>query len=356
MSDSSNEKTEKATPKKRQDARKEGQVLKSQDLVIAACAMAVFGFMLAYSDRFVEGLTKIISSFLDPGFILSQMESFDEAMLPNLFSRMISSAAGILLPLFAVTVVIAVVSNVAQVGFMFTGKAIQPKASKINPLKGFKRMFSMQSIVQMLKSILKILLLGIVFYNFFKEFMLDVPSLMFSESAPVMSEIFRLIFNTAVKMGGVMLGIGILDFFYQWYKYEKDLKMTKQEIKDEYKTTEGDPQIKGRIRQKQREMSQMRMMDSVPTADVVITNPTHFAVALRYKEGTDKAPTVVAKGQDYIARKIKERARESGVEIVEDKPLARSLFSMCEVGQEIPTELYQAVADILVFVYRQKQR
>jgi flagellar biosynthetic protein FlhB len=257
-------------------------------------------------------------------------------------------------PFLALALVAGIAINIVQVGFLFTTKPLMPELNKINPISGFKRMFSVKSLVELAKSVLKIVILGIIAYMGYMRLIADFPFYVERELGESLLLIFRNALNIGIQMCVAMVFISLADFIFQHFKHEKDLKMTKQEVKDEWKNAEGDPKIKGKIRQKQRQMSAMRMMASVPEADVVITNPTHYAVALKYEEGGKTAPLVVAKGIDHIARKIKEVAMEHDVQIVEDKPLAQSLYNLCEVDDEIPAELYQAVADILVFVYRQK--
>jgi flagellar biosynthetic protein FlhB len=260
----------------------------------------------------------------------------------------------LLFPLMLVSIVAGLLINLIQVGFLFTTKPLKPELKKLSPVSGLKRMFSSRTLVELFKSILKIVVLGLIAYNGFVNLMADFPQFV----GRGLYESLFMIFNNAVILGLqmciAMLFISLADFRFQHWKHEKDLRMTKQEVKDEFKNMEGDPKIKGKIRHKQRQMSAMRMMSRVPEADVVITNPTHYAVALKYEDGAKSAPIVLAKGIDFIALKIREVAMEHNIELVEDKPLAQSLYSMCEIDDEIPAELYQAVADILVFVYRQK--
>jgi flagellar biosynthetic protein FlhB len=215
-------------------------------------------------------------------------------------------------------------------------------------------MFSTRTLVELAKSILKITLIGYIAYGDYMNLLDGFPYYVGQDPFSTFMKFMNDAFMMGLRMCIVMVFIAIADYLYQWWKYEKDLRMTKQEVKDEYKMMEGDPQIKGKIRQKQRQMSAMRMMARVPEADVVITNPTHYAVALKYDDKESPAPVVTAKGIDYLALKIREVAKENGVEIVENPPLAQSLYAMCEVDDEIPADLYQAVADVLVFVYRQK--
>ena len=348
------DKTEKATPKKRKDARKKGQVRHSTEVNTTMSILIMFGLLLIIWPWFTQKLMAILSEYLSEQSILMASNGMNQNQIRGIFLRAIMSMLGALFPILGVALVTGVTSNLIQVGFLFTSEPIKPKLEKISPIKGFKRLFSMRTLFELAKSLLKVALLGYVAYNEYKKITVEFP--MYVEQEPYLAflNIMNTAFTIALKMCLVMVFVALADYLYQWWKYEKDLRMTKQEVKDEYKLMEGDPQIKGKIRQKQRQMSAMRMMSRVPEADVVITNPTHYAVALKYDEAVSKAPVLTAKGQDYLARKIKEVALENNISIVENAPLARSLYSTCEVDDEIPEELYQAVADILVFVYRQK--
>jgi flagellar biosynthetic protein FlhB len=208
--------------------------------------------------------------------------------------------------------------------------------------------------MELVKSILKVVVLGYIAYTSYRGLMAEFPNYIGRDLYGMFLGTMNTAFSVSLKMAAAFALIAAGDYLFQWRKFEKDMRMTKQEVKDEYKMTEGDPQIKGKIRQKQRQMSAMRMMAQVPSADVVITNPTHYAVALKYEDGVSEAPVVLAKGKDFLARRIKETAREHGVEMVENRALARSLYEGCEVGDMIPPEFYQVVADILVYAYRKK--
>lgn len=258
-------------------------------------------------------------------------------------------------PFFAFGFVVTALISVIQVGWKVTGKPLQPKFDKFNPINGFKRIFSKDSIFELVKSILKIFVIVYVAYTSIRGHAQDIFILY---EIPLMQAIMlcgTVIINAGLKISLVYLVIGLADFIYQKYRFNEDMKMTKQEVKDEFKNTEGNPEIKGRQRQRMREASRRRMMQDVPKADVVITNPTHFAVAIKYDAETSKAPVVLAKGEDYLAQKIKEAAREHHIEIVENKPLARMLYANVDIGQEIPPELYQAVAEILAMVYNMRE-
>ena len=257
----------------------------------------------------------------------------------------------ILLPVLLIGFAVAFVSDLFQVKWRPTSKPLQPKFSKLNPLNGVKKIFSAQSLVELVKSVAKILLIALVTYSYIK----NKGGLLYALYDMSMMQAVNLIGETVIELGirisAIYMIIAGADFMYQKYKFKNDMKMTKQEVKEEYKNAEGDPEIKGKIKARMREASQRRMMQAIPKADVVITNPTHYAVAIRYDTEVAPAPIVVAKGSDYLAQKIKQIARENNVEIVEDKPLARMLFANVDVDKQIPPELYQAVAEILAMVY-----
>ncbi len=350
---STGEKTESATPKKRQDARERGQVLKSNELVMTGTLLIMFGALKLFTPIIAEGIINFTGSFLS-GQFMTEALSLDN--ITPLMLQMIYGFLSIMLPILAVAVVAAVLINIVQTGFLFSTKALEPKMSRLNPAEGFKRIFSSRTLFELAKSILKIVIIGYIIYA---EINSDLPafSMMMTTSitASIM-EIATLIFNAAFNILIFLMALAVLDYMYQRRKYEKDLMMTKYEVKMEMKQQEGDPQIKGKIRQKQRQMAMMRMMQDVPNADVVITNPTQYAVALKYDEAVGSAPFVLAKGKDLIAAKIKEIAKENEIEMVEDKPLARSIYASCEIGDQIPVDLYQAVAEILARVYKAKSK
>ena len=262
----------------------------------------------------------------------------------------------ILLPILLIGFAVAFISDLFQVKWRPTTKPLQPKFSKLNPLNGFKKIFSAQSLVELVKSIAKILLIALVSYSYIK----DKGALLYALYDMSMMQAVNLIGETVIDLGirisAIYMIIAGADFMYQKYKFKNDMKMTKQEVKEEYKNAEGDPEIKGKIKARMREASQRRMMQAIPQADVVITNPTHYAVAIQYDTEVAPAPIVVAKGSDYLAQKIKEIARENNIEIVEDKPLARMLYANVDVDKQIPPELYQAVAEVLAMVYHAQGR
>ncbi len=274
--------------------------------------------------------------------------------LSSIFRSQVLQMIIMLAPVLIVGVMVAFLCEYVQVGWKPTPKPLQPKLSKLDPTKGFKKMFSIQSLVELIKSILKVLLIGYITYSYIK----GKEHLLFGLLDMPLMQAIRLIGDTVTNLGmrisAVYLLIAAGDFAFQKYKFNKDMKMTKQEVKEEYKNQEGNPEIKGKIRQRMREASQRRMMQSVPSADVVITNPTHYAVAIKYDADVAPAPLVLAKGADYLAKRIKDMARDNDVYIIEDKLLARMLYTNVDVGAQVPPELYQAVAEVLAFVYHQE--
>lgn len=349
MADTDQEKTEPATAKKRGDARKKGQVAKSKEVssvLVLLGGLTVFYFAGSWMfDQLIE----ITHSMLQkPAYWVPTIEDA-HALAWELFFKVIV----ILAPLITCVIFAAIAGNIAQTGFMIANEAMTPKLEKLNPLSGFKTLVSVASLVELVKSIFKIAIIGGISYSVFIGVLDQLPGLI--DLSPTLSLIF--FGQTALKMGFYVCLLLIImaasDVFFQRWKFEKDMRMTKQEVKDEHKQREGDPQVKGRIRSTQREMAMRRMMEAVPDATVVITNPTHLAIAIKF-ERTMPAPTVVAKGAGNIAERIKQIATEHDIPVIEQKPLARTLFKTVEIGQYIPVDLYHAVAEILAYVYRLK--
>jgi flagellar biosynthetic protein FlhB len=350
------EKTEPATQKKLDDARKDGKVAKSKELTSAFMLVALFlilkSFISTIGNNFIGLFSLVynrISDYVNPaevGFTSNAVSAFIMQMILQLLRNV--------WPFFLFGVAIALVISIIQVGWKVTTKPMQPKLSKFNPISGFKRIFSKESLFNLGMAIIKIAVIGLIAYFSIRKHANELFILYEISLNQAIALVGDIILNTGLRISLVYVIVGLIDYVYQKHKFSEDMKMTKQEVKDEYKNTEGDPQIKGQQRKKMQEASMRRMMQDVPKADVVITNPTHFAVALKYDADTGKAPVVVAKGEDYIAQKIKDAARENNVEIVENKPLARMLYHNVEIGEEIPPELYQAVAEVLATVYRMK--
>ncbi len=348
----SGERTEKATPKRRREARQRGQVRKSAEVNIAFILLVDFGVLAIFGNYIADNLTAFLKAFFG-GTVPAML---DPTTVGNLFLDAMLHFAMVVAPILAASVISAVLINVVQVGFLFSTKAAAPKFDKINPIKGFKRIFSVRSLIELLKNILKIVIVAWLAYGEYQAQLGSMPNMMALNVADASRAMVSLLTGLAFKLGFALLIFAAFDYMYQWWRYEKDLRMTKQEIRDEYKITEGDPQTKGRIRQKQRQISSLRMMHSVPQADVVVTNPTQYAIALQYDDKQHKAPVVLAKGKDNLARRIREIATEHHIEMVENKPLAQALYFYCEVGDEVPEDLYKAVAEILAYVYRLKNK
>lgn len=349
--DGTGEKTEQATPRRREEARKKGQVFKSVDLnsaVILIAGSAALFACFPYMSYKLESFTRL--------YLLNRTTGdFDIAYASFLGLEVIKLMAAMIWPVFLTTFVAALLISYMQVGFVVSAEPLSPKLSKINPVEGFKRIFSKRALVELVKSILKVAVTGYIAYTTVRAKIDIFPLFVDMELWTMMQTMGRIVFEIAMKTGIVFLIIGVLDYIYQWYEHEKSLKMSKYDVKQEYKQTEGDPLVKSRQRQIQREAAMKRMMSEVPKADVIITNPTHFAVALRYDASQMDAPVVLAKGQDYIALKIRQLAEENGIIIVENRLLARTLYSSTEIGDTVPEELYQAVAEVLAFVYKQKK-
>lgn len=351
MSQGSSEKTEKASPKKKRDAREKGEVHKSADLASAMMLFFLFGTLKIGFEGFVLSMQAYVKRSLGTA-VAERARNLTGAVAVSAYRDTLFMVLPVILPLFLVAMICAAMVHLIQIGPMFVPSRLKPDFGKISPFQGIKRIFSPTTLVEMSKSVVKIIILGWIIYKYLKNGMGSFPQMIYADVGGAFLQIMSACFSMGVMIGLALVAFAAVDVLYQWWKYEKDLMMTKQEVKEENKQTEGDPQIKGKIRQKQRRMSAMRMMRSIPDADVVVTNPTHFAVALRYKESEDNAPVVIAKGQDYLALRMKEKAAKHSVTIVENKPVARALYASCEVGDEIPPELYQAIADILIYVYR----
>lgn len=348
----SGEKTEKATPRKRDDVRKKGQVAKSADVNTAISLLAIFLSLLFIGPFMLERILGMMNSSLQEALLMNVTEK----NVHELMVDMLIESAYIIAPIMGVALVAGVAGNYMQVGFLFSTEAIQMKLEKINPLQGFKRIYSMRAIVELFKSILKISFVGAVTFSVIWFKMEEILSL----SKLTVEEAFIFIANLTFQMGLfasiALLFLALLDYFYQKFDFEKNIRMSKQDLKDEYKKSEGDPLIKSRIKQRQREMATRRMMQDVPQADVVITNPTHFAIALKYDEDKMDAPFVVAKGVDFVAQKIKETAKANDVTMVENRPLARALYDQVESGKAVPEEFFKAIAEILAYVYQLKNK
>ena len=346
------EKTEKATPKRRSEARQKGQVARSRELssvAVLGVALILFYFAGAW---LIDQLGRVVSTGIG-GIATRARRDADMA------TWALQAGWGylrLILPIMGAVALAAILVNLLQVGFLFSAEPVMPKLSRIDPLKGAQRLLSRQSLAELLKSLGKIAVVGWVAYLTLKGEMKNLPPLVDMSCGQISVYLGNTMVKVMVRGFWVMLVLALLDYGYQKWEYEKNLMMSKQELKEEYRQTEGDPLIRGRIRSLQRAMARRRMMAEVPKADVVITNPEHVAVALRYDAKAMAAPTVVAKGANLLAERIKAVAMEHQVPLVEDKPLAQNLYRLVDVGKEIPAALYRAVAAILAHVYRLKGR
>ena len=347
------EKTEKATPKKRRDERKKGNVFLSKDAVTAVSLIASFYGLKMLAPSIFDSIQEMVKKYFT---IAGTTDTFLSTDISTTFTDLALVFLKCAMPLVLISVLVAVIVTMAQTKMLFSTKAFAPKFNRINPLNGIKKMFSMRAIVELLKSLFKITILLYVVYTVLIDEVVTLPMLINMTPMSVINKTGDIIMDVVLKSGIAFVFLAAADYLYQWWDYEKNMKMSKQEVKDEYKQIEGNPQIKGRQRNVQQQRSRQRMMQNVPEADVVIRNPTHFAVALKFDRDKDRAPRVVAKGMDQLALRIVKVAEENNVYVTEDKPLARALFNAVEVGDEIPEEFYKAIAKILAFVYSLKNK
>ncbi|MEE3470000.1 MAG: flagellar biosynthesis protein FlhB [Butyrivibrio hungatei] len=350
------EKSEQPTAKKLEDARKEGQVAKSQEVATAFSLLSLFVILRVVYALMGSTFTNIFPRVYNdiPNVARTYDGQLPIAYITSIINKAMLTLLLLCAPFFIVGFAVAFISDYVQVGYKPTSKPLQPKLSKLNPVSGLKKIFSTRKLFELAKSIVKLLIMGIVIYSFFSKrndylFLLyDMP---LTQAIGLMG---NLIIDLGFRVAIAYMIIALADFIYQKRKFTKDMMMTKQEVKDEFKNSEGSPEVKSAQKRRMMEASRRRMMQAVPQADVVITNPTHYAVAVKYDAEEAEAPIVVAKGADFVAQRIKELARESGVEIVENKPLARMLYANVEVGELVPPELYKAVAEVLAYVYHLK--
>lgn len=345
--------TEKPTDKRRSDARKEGQVAKSPEVTVAFSLLLVFWGLRLFGPMMANNLMDVFS------YALALIPEMNEQYSVNRMAGLViyfGARIGITVaPIFAVAFAVGFVTNLIQVKWQPTTKPLKPDFKKLNPVSGFKKIFSVKQLMEIPKSFAKIIIIGFVIYGELKDEADNILLILDMELKQSMVYIADLCISIGMKAGAWYTVVAAVDYAYTRYKHTDQLKMTKQQIKDEYKNSEGDPQIKGKIRAKMREVSMRRMMQSVPEADVIITNPTHYAVAVKYDKEVAAAPMIIAKGVDFLAERIKKQAKEHKIQIVENRHLARALYSTVEVGQEVPEELYQAVAEVLAYVYSIKK-
>ncbi len=347
------EKTEAPTEKKRRESREEGQVAFSKELPSAALLAGILLTLIATSPLILDAFREMTTQ------IFREMSKADELSIGSLYDlsgEIFSTLLPAFAPFAAIIVLVGILASVLQVGVQITLKAIAPKFNKISPLTGLKRLFSTQSLADFLKSMAKLIIVGIVGYITYMDKITELNGLSVATPEDILEYNFTVVAEVSGKIVLALVAIAIFDYIYQRWHHEKQLMMTKQEVKEETKQTEGDPQLKARIRQIQREMSNARMMQEVPKADALIVNPTHFSVAILYDRDVMEAPEVTAKGTDHMALRMRTVARENSVPILERPELARDLYANVEIGETIPERFYKAIAEILAFVYRLRRR
>lgn len=347
------ERTEPASPKKREDARKKGQVAMSREIPSVLILVTCLGFFFFGGAWMVNSMTQLMNGMFAN---LNGMLFSDILSARTLLVLSLQKALYVMLPIMLAVLVAGVFGNVMQIGILFSSETITPKLSKLDPIAGFRRLFSGKTLAELPKSILKLVTVGAIAYVMVIKNLPRMPDLMQLSVMEIMQEFGWVAFQIGCFVCLALMLLAAADYIFQRWQHEKELRMTKQELKDEQKQLMGDPQIKARIKSAQREMARRRMMAAIPGADVVITNPTRLAVALKFDADEMDAPIVVAKGAGEIAKKIRELAAEHGIPLVEEKPLARALYKTVEIDQSIPVELYRAVAEVLAYVYRLKGR
>ncbi|NLJ33629.1 MAG: flagellar biosynthesis protein FlhB [Firmicutes bacterium] len=346
------EKTERPTPRRRREARQKGQVYKSQEISSALLLLATFAIIYIslphMKEEFVKLFTFVLS--LNPGVLSTP------AGLIGFYPLIILSFGKLLFPLLATVLVTGLMSNILQTGFILSGEPLHLKPERLNPIEGFKRIFSRRALIQLLKSLAKLMVVLIITRLLVKKFLNRITLLSLMEMEEGIGVIGYLAMRLGLGCGAALLIVGLMDILYQRWEHERSLMMSKEEIKEEMKRMEGDPQLRARIRERQRQMAARRMMEDVPKADLVVTNPSQYAVALKYDAPTMSAPVVLAKGKGYMAQRIKDLAQSHEIALVENRPLAQGLYWGAEIGEEIPAEFYQAVAEVLAFVYQLQNR
>jgi flagellar biosynthetic protein FlhB len=350
---SQQERTEQATPKRLSEARKKGQAAKSMDLVAAVGFLGMAAMLLLTAERMLHAsLSYVTSSLGSLSYVATKNYTFGPLLV-----QAVSAFAAMVWPLLAAALLLGVLANLMQVGFMWSGEPLKPEFSRLDPVAGLGRMVSTRSLFDLVKALAKLLAVGAAAYLGLRGEMNRLLLTGYVEGAGSLVLVGRVLYSVAIRVGITYLFIGVIDFIYQRHEFRKNMMMTRQEVKEEHKQMEGDPQVKARQRERQRVLATGRMFAAIPTATVVVANPSHFAVALRYdRDATASAPEVVAKGCDYLALRIKEKARLCGIPIVENASLARSLYQQAEVGKEIPYALYRAVAEILADIFSRKRR
>lgn len=351
MAEEQGEKTEEATDSRREDFRKRGQVAMTRELSTALFFLLMSALLYVTGRFFLQNLFEIFGQAMGGEFI----EKFREGHLREILLSVSYKIAILVGPLFFISLVIGVASQVLQTGFLQVEDVLTPNLEKLNPLNSLGRIFSMKGVVELIKSFLKMTAIGFIMYLLLKSEIRQIPYLSAMSIEQILHYLGNILYKLILSCGLFMLVLAVADYFFQRWQLEKDMMMTKQEVKEEMKSRDGDPMIKARIRRVQKEIANRKMMSEIPKADVIITNPTHIAVAIKYSANLP-APQLVAKGADFMAEKIKELAREHNIPIVENKPLARTIFKTMKVGQVIPRELFVAVAEVLSYIYRLRRK
>jgi len=350
MADSS--KTEKATPKKREDEQKKGNIFQSSDVISALSILALFYTLKIIFPFLYQHMSGVIIKYI--GY-MKTVNTLSTAFAMSVAKDVLIAVLLLAGPVMLVSIAVGIIATGMQTRFKISKENLKIKFSRLSPLQGIKKMISLRSVTELIKAMLKISVIGYILYSAFLNISKSFTKLMFEDIFGAVSFILNSIMDIVIQLSLAFILIAAFDYLYQWWEYERNIKMSKQEIKEEYKQLEGDPQIKGQIRDRQRKMATQRMMQQVPTADVIIRNPTHFAVALKYDIEKNSAPIVVAKGQDYTALKIIEIAEQHHIPMTENRPLARALYSTVEINREIPQEYYLILAEIMAWVYSTKK-
>ncbi len=344
-------KTEKATPKKRRDERKEGNVFQSKDVVSVTFVFVSFYAIQLLFPFMYETIVDFTKEFLT---FVGTTASLDNGLAEIYSLEFVIAFAWAVLPLALICVAVSIIMHGIQTKFLFSAKSLQPKLNRINPIEGIKKLFALRNFVELIKNLLKVIILIVIVYSLMGDYISQVMRTANMSTHAAVSFTFDMAMTIITTVTGVFAVIAFFDYLYQRWEYERKIRMSKQELKEEYKNTEGNPEIKGKIKQMQTQRARSRMMQAVPSADVIIKNPTHYAVAISYKPEKNAAPVVIAKGVEELALRIIKVGEENDVVVIENRELARSIHASTEINQEIPTELYGAVAEILVYVYKLK--
>lgn len=350
MADSS--KTEKATPKKREDEQKKGNIFQSNDVVSALSILALFTILKIIFPFIYHYLSNLIFKYIT---YVKTVPVLSESFTTDIMRDILISILLLAGPVMLTSIAVSIIATAMQTKLKISKENIKFKFSRISPIQGMKRLFSLRSIAELVKALIKISVIFYVLYSAFIKITASFTQLMFEDVSQAVSFILNSLMDIVIQLSIAFIFIAALDYLYQWWEYERNIRMSKQEIKEEYKQLEGDPFIKGQIKERQRKISMQRMMQQVPTADVIVRNPTHFAVALKYDIHKNNAPIVVAKGQDYMALRIIDIAEKYNIPMTENRPLARALYETVEVDREIPEQFYMIIAEVMAWVYSLKK-